>query len=120
MDESAASLIAAGQSARAEREKLEERAREAVRAWVKLERAYEQAEMTYDHLAQREIGGRMEQFATALKRDPELDSVLRQRGPQLGVADGSRLAWVVQSQGIDRTLTRELGLWHGRGLGLGR
>jgi hypothetical protein len=30
------------------------------------------------------------------------------------------LAWVVQSQGVDRTLTRELGLWHGRGLGLGR
>jgi hypothetical protein len=115
-----ATLIEAGRVTRAEREKLEERAREAVRAWVKLERAYEQAEKSYDHLAQREIGGRMEQFAKALKRDPELDSVLRQRGPQLGVAEGSRLAWVVQSQGIDRTLTRELGLRHGRGLGLGR
>jgi Ti-type conjugative transfer relaxase TraA len=115
-----ATLIEAGRSARTEREKLEERAREAVRAWVKLERAYEQAEKIYDRLAQREIGGRMEQFATALKRDPQLDSVLRQRGPQLGVAEGSRLAWVVQSQGIDRTLTRELGLWHGRDLGLGR
>ena len=115
-----AALIEAGRVTRAEREKLEDRAREAVRAWVKLERAYEQAEKTYDHLVQREIGGRMEQFATALKRDPQLDSVLRQRGPQLGVAEGSRLAWVVQSQGIDRTLTRELGLWHGRDLGLGR
>jgi hypothetical protein len=113
-------LIEAGRVTRAEREKLEERAREAVRTWVKLERAYEQAEKSYDHLAQREIGGRMEQFAEALKRDPQLDSVLRQRGPQLGVAEGSRLAWVVQSQGIDRTLTRELGLRHGRGLGLGR
>ena len=115
-----AALIEAGQVTRAEREKLEERAREAVRAWVKLERAYEQAEKTYDHLAQREIGGQMEQFAKALKRDPQLDSVLRQHGPQLGVAEGTRLAWVVQSQGVDRTLARELGLRHGRGLGLGR
>ena len=115
-----AALIEAGWVTRAEREKLEERAREVVRAWVKLERAYEQAEKTYDHLAQREIGGQMEQFARALKRDPQLDSVLRQRGPQLGVAEGTRLAWVVQSEGIDRTLTRELGLRHGRDLGLGR
>ena len=44
----------------------------------------------------------MERFATDLKRDPQLDSVLRQRGQQLGVAEGSRLAWVVQSQGTDR------------------
>jgi hypothetical protein len=62
----------------------------------------------------------MEQFAMDLKRDPQLDSVLRQRGQQLGVAEGSRLAWVVQSQGTERELTRELGLHHSRGLGMSR
>jgi hypothetical protein len=62
----------------------------------------------------------MERFAMELKRDPQLDSVLRQRGQQLGVADGSRLAWVVQSQGSERELTRELGLRQSRGLSLGR
>jgi hypothetical protein len=92
-DAGLAALIEAGRLARAEREKLEARAREAVRAWVKLEQAYERAEEKYDHLAQREIGERMERFAMELRRDPQLDSVLRQRGQQLGVAEGSRLAW---------------------------
>ena len=96
-------------------------ARQAVHAWSRLERAYEQAVEGFDRLAQREIGGRMEQFARELKRDPQLDSLLRQRGQQLGIAEGSRLARVaVQSAGIDRELTRELGLRHSRGLGLGR
>ena len=62
----------------------------------------------------------MERFAKELKRDPQLDSVLRQRGQQLGIAEGSRLARVVQSQGIERELTRELGLRHSHGLGMGR
>jgi hypothetical protein len=62
----------------------------------------------------------MEQFAKDLKRDPQLDSVLWQRGQQLGVAEGSRLGRVVQSMGIDRGLTRELRLRRSHGLGLGR
>ncbi|HEY2738804.1 MAG TPA: hypothetical protein VGK45_10390, partial [Thermoanaerobaculia bacterium] len=119
-DAGLAVLIEAGRLARTEREKLEARAREAVRAWGKLEQAYERAGEKYDHPSQREIGERMERFAMELKRDPQLDSVLRQRGQQLGVADGSRLAWVVQSQGSERELTRELGLRQSRGLSLGR
>jgi hypothetical protein len=59
-----------------------------------------------------------EQFAKELKRDPQLDSILRQRGQQLGVAEGSRLERVVQSQGINRELRRELGLRRSYGLGL--
>ena len=42
-DRGLAVLIEAGRVARAEREKLEARAREAVRAWGKLEQAYDQA-----------------------------------------------------------------------------
>jgi hypothetical protein len=113
-------LIKAGQVESVQRVELETRAREAVRVWTRLERAYEQAGKEYDHLAQREIGGRMEQFAKELKRDPQLDSVLRQRGQQLGVAEGSRLERVVQSMGIDRELRRTLGLRLGQSLGLGR
>ena len=47
-------LIAAGRVERAPRERLEARARETVRAWAQLERAYEEAGKKYDHLAQRE------------------------------------------------------------------
>ena len=118
-DAGLAALIEAGRVARSEREKLEARAREAVRTWGRLEQAYERAGEKYDHQAQREIGGRMERFAKELKRDPQLDSVLRQRGQQLGVAEGSRLARVVQRQIPDHALTRELGQRHSRGLGMG-
>jgi hypothetical protein len=119
-DAGLAALIKAGQVESVQRAALEVRAREAVRAWTQLERAYEQSGKKFDHLAQREIGGRMEEFAEELKRNPQLDSVLRQRGQQLGVAEGSRLERVVQSMGIDRELTRELGLRRSQGLGLGR
>jgi hypothetical protein len=119
-DAGVVALIKAGQVESVQRVALETRAREAVRAWTQLERAYEQAGKKFDHLAQREIGGRMEQFAKELKRDPQLDSVLRQRGQQLGVAEGSRLERVVQSMGTDRELRRELGLRHSQSLGLGR
>ena len=119
-DAGLAALSEAGRAARGEREKLEARAREAVRAWGKLEQAYERAGKKYDHLAQREIGGRLERLAKELKRDPQLDSVLRQRGQQLGVAERSRLARVVQSRGDEDAVAHELGLRHSRGLGLGR
>jgi len=90
-----------------------------VRAWDKLEQAYDQADAQYDYRTQRAIGAEMERFAQALKRDPQLDSLLRQRGPELGIAKGSRLTLVVQSEKLDRALTRELGLSHGQGLGMG-
>jgi hypothetical protein len=118
-DEGLAALIEAGRVVRTDREKLEARAREAVRAWGKLEQAYEHAAEKYDHLTQQTIGRQMEQFAKELKRDAQLDSVLRQRGQQLGIADGSLLARVVQGQGIERELTRALELRPSRGLGMG-
>jgi hypothetical protein len=118
-DAGLAVLIEAGRVTRAEREKLEARAREAVRAWGKLEQAYDHAAKRYDHLTQRTLGTQMERFAHELKRDPQLDSVLRQRGAQLGVAEGSRLERVVQSEKLDHVLTRTLGLRHTHGLGMG-
>jgi Ti-type conjugative transfer relaxase TraA len=117
-DRGLAVLIEAGRVARTEREKLEARAREAVRAWTKLEQAYDQAGAQYDHRTQRTLGAQMERFAHELKRDPHLDSVLRQRGAQLGIAEGSRLTLVVQSQKLDYALTRELGLRHGLGMSM--
>ena len=119
-DRGLAVLIEAGRTARTEREKLEIRARETVRTWNGLEQAYERAEAQFDHLTQQAIGAEMEQFAQALKQDPELDSVLRQRGPELGVAEGSRLMRVVQSEKADHALRQELGLRHSQGLGMGR
>ena len=66
---------------------------------------------------------RMEAFAKALKRDPQLDSLLRERRRELGIDAASRLDQMVQAREIDRALTRSLGIEHGsrhsRGISLG-
>ena len=119
--ESIAALGAAIGAERRARLDLDERGRVAVRAWNTLERAYAAAEKGYDWQAKREVGERMETFATELKRDPQLDSLLRHRGHELGVDEGSRLDQVVQAREADisRTLRRDLGISLGRGMGMG-
>jgi Ti-type conjugative transfer relaxase TraA len=92
---------------------LEERGLGVVRAWNALERDYETASKAYEWDARREIGTRMEAFAKELKRDPQLDSLLRTRGRELGIAAGSRLDQVVRAQEIDRALTRSIDIEHG-------
>jgi Ti-type conjugative transfer relaxase TraA len=119
--EGMAALGAAIGAERRARLDLDERGRAAVRTWNTLERAYTVAEKDYDWQAKREVGERMEAFATELKRDPQLDSLLRQRGRELGVDEGSRLDQVVQAREADisRTLRRDLGISLGRGMGMG-
>jgi hypothetical protein len=119
--EGMAALGAAIGAERRARFDLDERGRAAVRTWNTLERSYAAAEKDYDWQAKREVGERMEAFATELKRDPQLDSLLRQRGRELGVDEGSRLDQVVQARETDisRTLRRNLGISLGRGMGMG-
>jgi hypothetical protein len=78
-----------------------------------LERRYDQAERGAECEAARKAVSGMEAFAKELKRDPQLDSLLRQRGREFGIADGSRLDRVVRGEGWTRELARELGLDHG-------
>ena len=106
-------LTAAAAEVRRDRVALEERGRGVVRAWTMLERQYETAGRAYEWDAQREIGTRMEAFAKELKRDPQLDSLLRERSRELGIAEGSRLDHVVQAREIDRALIRSIDLAHG-------
>ena len=119
--EGMAALGAAIGAERRARLDLDERGRAAVRTWNTLERSYAAAEKDYDWQAKREVGERMEAFATELKRDPQLDSLLRQRGWELGVDEGSQLDQVVQAREADisRTLRRDLGISLGRGMGMG-
>ena len=119
--EGMAALGAAIGAERRARLELDERGRAAVRAWTTLERAYTAAEKAYDWQGQREVGERMETFAKALKRDPQLDGVLRERGRELGVSEGSKLDQVVQAREpeLERTLRRELGVRSGPSLGMG-
>ena len=97
---------------RRERQALEERGRAAVQAWGKLERAHDAAASRYEWDAARAVTKKLEAFAQALKRDAALEGVLRERGPELGVAAGSRLARVVAMSGaaVERELAHELQL----------
>ena len=88
-----------------------------------LEREYEAAGKSYEWDAQRAVGTRMEAFAKELKRDPQLDSLLRAARAGAGHRRGLAARPVVQAREIDRALTRSIDIEHGprhsRGMGLG-
>ena len=81
-------------------------------AAVELEQAHDLAAGRYEWDAARAATGEMEAFARALKQDAALDGLLRERGGELGVAEGSRLARVAALDGatVERALARELRL----------
>ena len=106
-------LTVAAAERRRERLALEERGREVVRTWGTLEQAYETEGKRYEWDEQREAGTRLEAFAKALKLDPVLDGLLRERGRELGVEAGSRLDQVVQAAEVDRRLLRSIDVEHG-------
>jgi hypothetical protein len=116
-------VIAALQETRDQRLALEAKARATVRQWVALETAYDRAGKAYEWDAQREVGSQLVAAARELKRDPQLESLMLARGPEFGIAEGSRLDRVVQTDDLDRALRREIKIDHGlrqdRGLGMG-
>lgn len=107
---------------RATRLAVDKMGREAVQTWGRLEQAYDKAVREYDRDGKRELGALMEASAKALKANPQLDGLLRERGREFGIAEGSRLERIVQSkeQEITRELRRELGLSQDRGMSMGR
>jgi len=114
-------LIEAGQQERAQREKLEERARMAVRAWGRLDAAYQAAGKAYDWPARREAAEQIQRFAKRLVKQPALLEMLRQRGPELGLPERTRLSQALRSRAPEQELAHELGLRQRRpSLGLGR
>jgi Ti-type conjugative transfer relaxase TraA len=95
------------------REALDARSRTAVEAWTSLERDYEAAGKAHQWDVQRAVGTRLIAFARELKQDVPLDSLLRERGRELGIIEGSRLDLVVQAREIDRSLTYSIDIEHG-------
>jgi hypothetical protein len=98
---------------------LERRVREAVRGWDALERAHDQAAGRYDWDAARAVTQRLEAYAQRLKQDKQVEDVLRTRGAEFGVEQGSRLERVVLAPEMSERLMRQVGLEQARGLGHG-
>ena len=105
-----AKLIGAAERVQEERLELEHRARAAVRGWDRLERAHDAAACAYDRDAARAATGKLEAYARKLKRDAGLEGMLRTRGQEFGVAEGSRLEQVVQAPEVTARLVQQLGL----------
>ena len=71
--------------------------------------------------AREQVKERMKSLASELKRDPQLESILQHRSPELGIGSGSRLGRVLKEPNIERALaisTMDLG--PRRSLGLSR
>ena len=78
-----------------------------------LERDYGVAGKFYEWDAQRAVGSRMEAFAKALKHDPQLDGILRERGRELGIIETR--GWIGRCGRVrfGRALTQSIGIEHG-------
>jgi hypothetical protein len=112
-------LTAAAADVRRGRQVLDRRVWEAVRGWDALERAHDQAASRYDWDAARAVTQRLETYAQGLKQDPQIEEVLRTRGAEFGVEQGSRLERVVLAPAVTERLIRQVGLEQARGLGHG-
>ena len=66
--------------------------------------------------ARGKVEGRMKEVAGELKRDPQLESLLRSRSKELGIEAGSRLDRVVREPNIERAISH--GIRRHRGLGM--
>ncbi|WP_050452533.1 hypothetical protein [Candidatus Burkholderia verschuerenii] len=62
----------------------------------------------------------MKSIAGELKRDPQLESLMRSRQRELGIAPGSGLDCVMRERDIDRAMERSIRRDRDRGLGMSR
>ena len=82
-----------------------------VEQWQELERTRTRLERAGDDAGADKLGKRMEDLAGALHRDPQLESVLRRRAPELGVEIG-------RNRDMGQELARSIGIGRGRDHGL--
>ena len=72
--------------------------------WKGLEARHEKLYGWQHEQARKRIEGRMTEMARELKRDPQLESLMRTRSKELGISMESRLGRVMQAPGISRAI----------------
>jgi Ti-type conjugative transfer relaxase TraA len=90
------------------------RAERMVATWRRLEDQYDRLGFGGDAVARGQVETRMQAFVAELKGDRALESLLKSRSKELGIAAGSRLAQMVTAPTVQKALSIGLGL--GRGL----
>jgi hypothetical protein len=86
-----------------------------VKVWTGLEAEHRRLNGWEHDEARGKVEARMKAFVADLKRDPQIESILRNRQRELGVSRGSRLDQVMRERDIDRAMTQ--GIRQTRGLG---
>ena len=87
-----------------------------VKVWNGLEAQHERLSGRDQAEARGKVEARMKEVAGALKRDPQLESLLRSRSRELGIKAGSRLDRVLREPNIERAISH--GIRRDRGLGM--
>lgn len=85
-----------------------------VTTWRRLESQYERLSLGGDVTARGKIETRMRAFVEELKRDPQLESLIKSRSKALGISPGSKLSEMVRAPTLERALN--IGLGRGRGM----
>ena len=86
-----------------------------VTAFTRLEAQHDRLDGWRHGTARKSLEGRMKTIAGTLKRDPQLEALVRSRAPALGVGSGSALGRVVAAPSLQRA-GLEIGLSRDRGL----
>jgi hypothetical protein len=87
-----------------------------VKVWNGLEAQHERLSGRDQAEARGKVEARMKEVAGELKRDPQLESLMRSRSKELGIEAGSRLDRVVREPNIERAISH--GIRRDRGLGM--
>jgi Ti-type conjugative transfer relaxase TraA len=88
-----------------------------VKDWKRLEAQYERLDGWRHGDERKGLESRMKSMAETLKRDPQLESLVRSRAPALGVSPGSTLGRVLAAPTIERA-SQEIGTGRNRGRSL--
>ncbi|MEK4035861.1 Ti-type conjugative transfer relaxase TraA [Methylocystis sp. IM2] len=106
--ERAARLIAGIERERQAQRDPNVRAERAVAEWRKLEKEHGGLRGFEQDAARGQVEERMKTLAGAIKRDPQMESILRARSRELGIELGSRLEKVIEEKNLEQALARSV------------
>lgn len=114
--ERAANLIDGMERERQARRDPNIRAERAVAEWRKLEKEHGGLRGFEQDVARGQIEERMKTLAGAIKRDPQMEAMMRARSRELGIERGSRLEKVIAEKNVERALARSVERERDRGV----
>jgi hypothetical protein len=90
-----------------------------VKEWNGLEARRDSVRGDEHRAAREQLQERARELTQTLKRDPQLEGILKQRSRELGIAPGSRLAQILHERDLKRALSlSDLYIGRHRGLSL--